>query len=56
MGERRNKRKIALADFIALLVHGIASLNVYSEQHQFLPGLRKLGQTDSFLHGLSEII
>ena len=34
-----------MTNFFALLVDGTVSLNFYSEQHQILPGLRKLEQT-----------
>ena len=51
----RKKKKKKMTDFFALLVDGTVSLNFYSEQHQFLPGLRKLEQTLSSM-GCFEII
>ena len=42
---RVTRKKKKMTDFFALLVDGTVSLNFYSEQRQFLPGLRKLEQT-----------
>ena len=44
-GDQKKKQRKKMTHFFALLVDGTVSLNFYSEQHHFLPGLRKLEQT-----------